>query len=97
MARSDTYGEKAPPQYSSLKSELKALVLDNKTAVVFNQLLAYLAQQDEGNYSIVLLLFGEFNRLQKEESMEFISFAAAKIERNRLNDALLATIDALSL
>jgi hypothetical protein len=90
-------GEKAPPQYQSLKSELKALVSQNKTPIVFNRLLDHLEQQDEGNYNTVLLLFGQFNRLNEKENSGLVSFGDANIERNRLNNALIATIDGLNL
>jgi hypothetical protein len=89
-------GEKAPPQYNSLKSELKALVAQNKTTAVFNKLLDYLERQDEGNYNIVLLLFGQYNRLNEKENGGLVSFADANIERNRLNNGLIATIDGLT-
>jgi hypothetical protein len=89
-------GEKAPPQYNSLKSELKALVAQNKTTVVFNKLLDYLERQDEGNYNIVLLLFGQYNRLNEKENSGLVSFSDANIERNRLNNGLIATIDGLT-
>jgi hypothetical protein len=89
-------GEKAPPQYSSLKSELKALVAQNKTVLVFNKLLDHLEQQDETHYNTVLLLFGQYNRLNEKENGGLVSFADANIERNRLNNGLIATIDGLS-
>ena len=90
-------GEKAPPQYASLKSELKGLVVQNKTALVFNRLLDHIEQQDEMTYNNVLLLFGQFNRLNDKEHNGLVSFADANIERNRLNNALIVTIDNLEL
>ena len=90
-------GEKAPPQYSSLKSELKALVVQNKTAMVFNRLLDYIEKQDEMTYNTVLLLFGQFNRLNDKENNGLVGYADANIERNRLNNALIVTIDNLEL
>ncbi len=90
-------GEKAPPQYQSFKSELKALVVQNKTVLVFNRLLDHIEQQDELTYNNVLLLFGQFNRLNDKETNGLVSFADANIERNRLNNALIVTIDNLEL
>lgn len=90
-------GEKAPPQYQSLKSELKALVAQNKTPIVFNRLLDHIERQDEGMYNNVLLLFGQFNRLNDKENAGLVSFADANIERNRLNNALINVIDGLEL
>jgi hypothetical protein len=92
-----TKGEKAPPQYQSLKSELKALVAQNKTPTVFNRLLNHIEQQDEGIYNNVLLLFGQFNRLNDKENSGLVSFGDANIERNRLNNALISVIDALEI
>jgi Effector-associated domain 11 len=89
-------GEKAPPQYSSLKNELKTLVAQNKTVLVFNKLLDYLERQDETHYNTVLLLFGQYNRLNEKENGGLVSFGDANIERNRLNNALIATIDGLT-
>jgi Effector-associated domain 11 len=89
-------GGKAPPQYSSLKNELKALVAQNKTVLVFNKLLDYLERQDERHYNTVLLLFGQYNRLNEKENGGLVSFADANIERNRLNNGLIATIDGLT-
>jgi hypothetical protein len=90
-------GEKAPPQYASLKSELKGLVVQNKTAMVFGRLLDHIEKQDEMTYNNVLLLFGQFNRLNDKENNGLVSFADANIERNRLNNALIVTIDNLEL
>lgn len=90
-------GEKAPPQYQSLKSELKDLVAQNKTPIVFNRLLDHIERQDEGMYNNVLLLFGQFNRLNDKENASLVSFADANIERNRLNNALINVIDGLEL
>ncbi len=85
-------GEKAPPQYQKVKSELKNLLAKGKTAAVIQSLLDA-AEKNEAVYNTILMLSAKFNRMLEQKKRAFISGDEATIERNKINDALTTVID----
>jgi ferritin-like metal-binding protein YciE len=85
--------EKTPPQYSTIKSELKTLLAKEKTDEVIERLLDLTEAHDKDLNNIVLLLSARLNRINSQEHKGVISNGEAGIERNKINAALTSVID----
>ena len=88
-------GEKTPPQYSDIKSELKTLLRKEKTDDVIERLLDFTESNDKDALNTVLLLSARLNRINSQEHKGIISNGEAGIERNKINAALASLIDDL--
>lgn len=88
-------GEKSPPQYVDVKSELKTLLRKEKTEVVIERLLDFTETNDKDLNNTVLLLSARLNRINSQEHKGIISNSEAGIERNKINAALASLIDDL--
>jgi hypothetical protein len=87
--------EKTPPQYSSVKSELKTLLSKEKTDEVIERLLDLTEADDKDAHNTVLLLSARLKRINSQEHKGIISNGEAGIERNKINAALASLIDDL--
>jgi Effector-associated domain 11 len=86
-----------PPQYNDLKSVLKALLRKGETADVIERLLDLTDNTDKSANDTVLILSGQFNRLNTQETKGTIGRSDAEISRNRLNDSLVSVINDLEI
>lgn len=86
-------GEKAPPQYQSIKSDLKNLLLKGNTAVVIQSLLDAPDNKNEDVYNTILILSAKLNRVLEQKKKGNIGADETAIERNKINGALTMLID----
>ena len=84
-----------PPQYSSIKAELKTLLTKGKTDEVIERLLDITEKTDKDAHNTVSLLSGQINRLNNQENNGIIGFSDATTQRNRLSHSLMNVIDGL--
>ena len=90
-------GDKTPPQYASLKSELKALLGKGKTADVISRLLNMTETNDNDAYNSVLMQSARLHRVADKEERRIVSESEANVERNQINDSLTKLIDKLEI
>jgi Effector-associated domain 11 len=89
--------ENTPIQPKNLKSVLKTLLRNGKTAEVFDKLLDLTENKDADTHQTVLVLSAQFNRLNTQENKGVIGNQEATIARNGLNDSLVSVIDGLEI
>ena len=90
-------GDKTPPQYASLKSELKALLGKGKTADVISRLLNFTEMNDNDTHNSVLMQSTRLHRVADKEERRIVSESEANVERNQINDSLTKLIDKLEI
>ena len=84
-----------PPQYNDLKKALNDLLSKGKTLEVVNRLLEHTERTDADAYQITLNLSGQHHRLERQDTSGIMGFENARLERNRLSNALIQVIDGL--
>ncbi len=77
-------------------SDWKSMIAEGKTAKVITQLMAQLEAIDEQDYlNDVISISARQQRLKKDVMGEMITGETARISQNKINNALLFTLDEL--
>lgn len=82
-------GGNAPPQYSSLKTQLQTLIKKEKIEEALDLFMDEAEKQGLDCFDELLLLSARFNRAQRSERKGIDN---PQTERNRINDALITLI-----
>jgi hypothetical protein len=81
--------EKAPPQYPSLKKQIEALIAEGKTEKAIETFLDA-PDLEEDIHTSLLLQSGRMSQLNRQVNNDILKNEDAKIERARINSAIIA-------